>query len=252
MPIAAFPYITRRFLPITRPASRIRAMSLPWVEPRTTPPRAAASEPGPGLAPPRRTFIRRSPSALSSAPGRAGVILIAGIGGGYDLHSLLVPSPRPVVVYPLAVVLSGALAALQFGRARMARSLMLGLVGSLAAAWIAALILPLPGPRLPEPISQPMFWYRAIVLSVAASMVGLAIGFVYAIAAAIVRRFRGQAPPAELPLRFSLQKLFVAVTLLAVLFGATAFRLQQFKREPKLADRWSRAGVTLTFDYVGR
>jgi hypothetical protein len=174
------------------------------------------------------------------------------MGGGYYLHSLLVPSPRPVIVYPLAVVLSGALAALQFRRARLARSLILALVGSLAAVWTAVLILPLPGPRLSQPFSEPTLWYRATLLSVAAAMAGLVIGFVYAIAAAIVRRLRGQPPPPKLPLCFSLQKLFVAVTLLAIFFGATGFRLQQFQREEKLADRWSRAGVSLTFDYWGR
>ena len=90
------------------------------------------------------------------------------------------------------------------------------------------------------------------MLSVAAAIVGLVIGFLYAVAAAVIRRIRRQPPPAEIPLRFSLQKLFVAITLLAIFFGTIAFRLQQFKRAQKLVDRWSRSGVSLSFDYWER
>jgi hypothetical protein len=177
------------------------------------------------------------------------MIVVAGIGGGYFVHSLLVPSPRPVVVYPLAVVLSGALAALQFGRGRLGRALILGLAGSLAAAWIAALILPIPGPRIS---SEPMLWYHGVVMSVAAAQAGLVVGVVYSLVAAFVRRLRGQRAAEEIPLRFSLQTLLVAVTLLAMYFGGAVFRLQQFAQEKKLADHWSRVGVSLTFDYWGR
>jgi len=173
-----------------------------------------------------------------------------GIGGGFYIHHWLEPSPRPIVVYPLAVVLSGALAALQFGHARLTRYLILGLFGSFAAAWSAVLIFPLPGPRLA--LGPGFTWYHTILLSAAAGVVGLFIGLVYALAAALIRWLRRQPAPGEIPLRFSLQKLFIAVTLLAMFFGATAFRLQQFAREKVLADRWSRAGVTLTFDYWGR
>jgi len=200
--------------------------------------------------------MRRFLSALGSPAGRASLILIAGIGGGYYLHSLLTPSPRPVLVYPIAVPLAGALAAVQLRRVRLRRCIVLAIVGALMAVWVAELLLPLPGPRLYEPMLprsyEPLFWYRAILLSAIAAIVGLIIGFVYAMVAVFVRWLRRQSPPPEIPLRFSLQKLFVAITLLAMFFGATAFRLQQFLREQKLADRWSRAGVSLTFDYWGR
>ncbi len=150
--------------------------------------------------------------------------------------------------YPLANAVTGSLIAVQFVRARFAWTMISGALGATTFVWLTIFFLPMPGIRIAFQV--PVF--LVVLISVVAAIVGLIVGLIYQSCVRLILGREILAGSPRSPFRFSLRRLTLFVSVLAVIFAGIAQRVRQFGEERKLADSWAESGVSLTFDYWSR